>query len=357
MPSQRAPGPDGFIGMFYKKCWDIVRSDLSEALCGFYNLRTNKLHLVNEANIVLLPKKENALHLTDFRPINLINSLAKIITKVLAERLAPKLGQLVSRSQNAFIKGRCIRDNFLYVQRVKSKKPSLFIKLDISKAFDSVSWAYLLVVLEAFGFGRKWRNWISAILASSSSRIFMNGRLGRKIVHKRGLRQGDSLSPILFILAIDPLQRIIGRAIHSSVLSHVLPKSATLYCSLYADDAGLFAKPSASDLYALRRILQTFSDCSGLKFNMSKTELYPIRCHPGEVEALLHCFPGKIASFPGKYLGLPLHTRKLRRIEMQPLVDKIRARLLRWKGKLLSKAGRLTLVNTVVGDLFSNAKS
>ena len=132
--------------------------------------------------------------------------------------------------------------------------------------------------------------------------------------------------------------------------SHVLPKPATLHCSLYADDAGLFAKPSATDLYALRRILQTFSDCSGLKFNMSKTELYPIRCHPGVVEALLHCFPGKIASFPGKYLGLPLHTRKLRRIEMQPLVDKIRARLPRWKGKLLSKAGRLTLVNTVLSS-------
>jgi hypothetical protein len=74
------------------------------------------------------------------------------------------------------------------------------------------------------------------------------------------------------------------------------------------------------------------------------------RPNTGEVEALLHCFPGKIASFPGKYLGLPLHTRKLRRIEMQPLVDKIRARLPRWKGKLLSKAGRLTLVNTVLSS-------
>jgi hypothetical protein len=74
------------------------------------------------------------------------------------------------------------------------------------------------------------------------------------------------------------------------------------------------------------------------------------RPNTGEVEALLHCFPGKIASFPGKYLGLPLHTRKLRRIEMQPLVDKIRARLPRWKGKLLSKAGRLNLVNTVLSS-------
>jgi hypothetical protein len=118
----------------------------------------------------------------------------------------------------------------------------------------------------------------------------MNGRLGRKIVHKRGLRQGDPLSPMLFILAIDPLQRIIERAIHSSVLSHVLPKPATLHCSLYADDAGLFAKPSATDLYALRRILQTFSDCSGLKFNMSKTELYPIRCHPGCWGLVLKCY-------------------------------------------------------------------
>ena len=119
----------------------------------------------------------------------------------------------------------------------KNKCEALFIKLDISKAFDSVSWAYLLEVLAILGFGARWINWIAALLASSSSRVLMNGKPGRRITHLRGLRQGDPLSPMLFILAIDPFQRIIERVIQSGILSQIVPRPATLNCSLYADDA------------------------------------------------------------------------------------------------------------------------
>jgi hypothetical protein len=143
IPAEKAPGPDGYIGLFYKKCWDIIKTDLLEAIMGFYNHKTSKMHLFNEASIVLLPKKQIPMAISDYRPISLINSLTKVITKILATRLAPRMNELVSHAQNAFIKRRCIHDNFLYVQRViqllhKKKQSALFIKLDISKAFDSV---------------------------------------------------------------------------------------------------------------------------------------------------------------------------------------------------------------------------
>ncbi|WVZ64595.1 LOW QUALITY PROTEIN: hypothetical protein U9M48_014090, partial [Paspalum notatum var. saurae] len=307
--SSKAPGPDGFIGLFYKKCWSIIKADLTEALFGFYNHRTCKHHLANEANIVILPKRQGATNLSDFRPISLINSLAKIITKLLAERLAPHLGRLVSQSQNAFIKGRCIHDNFLYLHKIKRK--ALFIKLDISKAFDSINWPYLLEVLEVLGFGTRWRNWIAALLATSS--VLLNGKFSWYC--------GAELSPMLFILAIDPLQRIMSSPVRGPL---------TNPCVL-SDDAGIFAKADA-----------------GLKFNLNKTEFYPIHCQPNEIEALPLWFAGKVNSFPGRYLGLPLHVRKLRRIDVQPLIDKVRARLPSWKGKILSKAGRMTLVKTVL---------
>jgi hypothetical protein len=141
----------------------------------------------------------------------------------------------------------------------KNKCKALFIKLDISNAFDSVSWAYLLEVLVILGFGAKWRNWIAALLASSSSPVLMNGKPGRKITHLRGLRQGDPLSPMLFILAIGPFQRIIERAIQSGILSQIVSRPTTLNCSLYVDDASIFVKPVEAELGVLQSILQTFS--------------------------------------------------------------------------------------------------
>ena len=105
---------------------------------------------------MLLPKTQDARSVSDYRPISLINSFVKIITKILANRLAPHMNSLVSNAQNAFIKKRCIHDNFIYVQRViqllhKKKKLALFIKLDISKAFDYIGWSFLLEVLEKLG--------------------------------------------------------------------------------------------------------------------------------------------------------------------------------------------------------------
>jgi hypothetical protein len=215
----------------------------------------------------------------------------------------------------------------------RNKKPALFIKLDISKAFDSIEWSFLLEILRALGFSTKWRDWISTILGTSSSKILINGCPSQNIKHARGLRQGDPLSPMLFILAIDPLQRIIEKAAEQGILQPVLPRAARLRCSLYADDAALFANPSAGELMSLQKILQFFGTCSGLRIDMSKTEIFPIRLQSEVVPTLIQCFPGKISSFPGKYLGLPLHTRKLRKVEVQPLVDKIGARIPGWKGK------------------------
>jgi hypothetical protein len=104
MPPEKAPGPDGFIGMFYKKCWSIVKDDIVQAIMSFYSHRTAKLGLINRANIVLLPKSQVAAQVSDYRPISLINSVVKIITKILAIRLAPHMNSLVSTAQNAFIK-------------------------------------------------------------------------------------------------------------------------------------------------------------------------------------------------------------------------------------------------------------
>ena len=118
LPAEKAPGPDGFTGIFYKKCWQTIKDDIMAAMSSFYNLRAGPLEHLNGANIVLIPKTETPEYAKDFRPISLVHSFGKLITKTLAIRLSRHMDQLISSSQSAFIKGRCIHDNYMYVRNL-----------------------------------------------------------------------------------------------------------------------------------------------------------------------------------------------------------------------------------------------
>jgi hypothetical protein len=170
--------------------------------------------------------------------------------------------------------------------------------------------------LQALWFRQRWRDWIAALLATSSSRIILNGILSQRIKHARGLRQGDLLSRMLFILAIDPLHRLMELAATGGLLQPILPRAATLRCSHYADGAALYANPDKAELHHITQVLNFFGDCSGLKVNLSKTKIFPIRCEESLVDETLRDIPGRISKFPGKYLGLPLHIRKLRQVDV-----------------------------------------
>jgi hypothetical protein len=326
------------------------------ALHCLFNLNSQGFEMLNSANIVLLPKKLEALRVTDFRPISLIHSIAKIFSKLLANRLAPHMNSLVSNCQSAFIKKRSIHDNFLYVQGAvrkmhKFKMPSLFMKLDIHKAFDTVNWSYLLEVLQALGFGPRWREWVSTLFRTTTSCAILNGHKGPSFSHARGVRQGDPLSPMLFILAMDPLQRLLDMATQQGILTPVPPVAAKWRTSMYADDAAIFINPIKEDVVATKTILEAFGDFSGLHINLQKSSIHPIRCEEIDLDTVLSPFTGTRGNFPCKYLGLQLHIRSLQKIHIQPLIERIGQRLPGWKGRWLNKAGRLTLVSSVLSAM------
>ncbi|WVZ55767.1 hypothetical protein U9M48_006389 [Paspalum notatum var. saurae] len=348
MPADKAPGPDGFTGAFFTKCWEIIKADVLKAANAFHLLRTSNLSILNSANIVLIPKKEGADSVGDYRPISLIHSFAKIISKVLAMRLAPHMDNLVSPSQSAFIKKRNIHESFLTVRNAvrrlhRNRVPALFFKLDITKAFDSVRWEYLLTLLKRLGFPPRWCDWIAVLLSTASSRVLVNGVPSAPIKHGRGLRQGDPLSPLLFVLSIDPLQKLLDLATSLGYLAKLRGRAATLRVSMYADDAAIFLKPTKRDTTTLTSLLVNFGDASGLK-----TTVVPIRCEGLDLEEILASFRATRTQFPVKYLGLPLSNKRLKRVDFQPLVDKVAKKLTAWNGRHINPAGQLTLVKSVL---------
>jgi hypothetical protein len=214
---EKAPGPNGFIGLFFSSCWNLVKDDLVKEVQHFYSMNQQDLHFLNQAYVTLIPKKQNPQRVADFRPISLTHSFAKLISKMMANMLSFKLGKLIFINQTAFIRKQCIQDNFMYVQQVvkdlhKKKVTSLFIKLDISKDFDTVNWPYLLSILSHLGFGQRWTNWISSLWGTTSSCYMVNGNPGKKSLHCREARQGDPLpqssSCWLWNLSIDCLGRL-----------------------------------------------------------------------------------------------------------------------------------------------------
>ena len=176
-------------------------------------------------------------------------------------------------------------------------------------------------------FGPRWIRWVCLLLSTASSRVLLNGKPGPAIRHARGLRQGDPLSLMLFILAIDPLHHIIRRATETGTLKPLRDTPVCFRVSLYADDAAVFIGPDKEDLMVITTILEVFGDATGLKTNLAKTEIFPIRCEDARIAEVLATFLARQGSFPCSYLGLPLHYARLKAANFQPLIDKIGARL------------------------------
>nr|XP_020191500.1 uncharacterized protein LOC109777266 [Aegilops tauschii subsp. strangulata] len=312
LPRGKAPGPDGFTVEFLIAAWDIVRDDFVEAFGKLYDLNGRGFHKLNEALLTILHKHPEASSLSEYRPISLIHLFAKLFAKVLSLRLAPRLGELISTNQSALIAGRSIHDNFMLVQQTARqlhslRLPRVLLKLDIARAFDSVSWPFLLEVLQHLGFGPRWRNWISILLSTASTKVLINGLPGPPIRHYKGLRQGDPVSPMLFVIVINVLNRLFQRA-------H-LPGAPT---------------PAHWPPYGLQPL-----------------PLRGRRLPPELRGSISDHFPCAIGEFPAKYLGLPLSIQKITASSLQPFVEKLEKKLSPWWASMLSHGERLALIRHV----------
>ncbi|XP_071739224.1 uncharacterized protein [Rutidosis leptorrhynchoides] len=355
--SNKAPGPDGFNLRFYKKFWSVIKGDLVEAIKSFW-LNGKISDGCNASFITLIPKKSDPLNLNDYRPISLIGSFYKVVAKLLSNRLKKVIPQLVGFEQTAFIKGRNIIDGALIanetLEYLKQKRlKSLVFKVDFEKAFDCLSWDFLMEIMEIMGFGMKWRKWIMSCLKSASTSILVNGSPTNEFKLERGVRQGDPLSPFLYILAAEGLNLLTKSAVRKKLYNGVeIGRDKIQISNLqYADDTIFFGTWSANNIDNLMKILKCFELASGLKVNYNKSNLFGVNVDHMEVAAMANLFGCKVGKFPSTYLGLPIGANMNKMESWKPVINKFEKRLADWKASSMSFGGRLTLVNSVLNSL------
>ncbi|GJS72654.1 RNA-directed DNA polymerase, eukaryota [Tanacetum coccineum] len=278
--TDKSPGPDGFTFGFYRRYWNILESDVVDAVTSFFH-HGQFPKGSNSSFIALIPKTRDANMVKDFRPISLIGSMYKIIAKILANRLVLVLGDLVNEVQSRgggdlffSIADRQILDGPFILNEIvqwcqSKKKQSLVFKVDFEKAFDSVRWDYLDDILRRFGFGEKWCSWIQSCLRSSRGSVIVNGSPTEEFQFHKGLKQGDPLSPFLFILVMETLhisfQRIVDAGMFKGIM---LSPSLQLSHLFYADDVIFMGQWNESNLDTIVQVLECFHHASGLRLNL-----------------------------------------------------------------------------------------
>nr|GEU76060.1 hypothetical protein [Tanacetum cinerariifolium] len=287
MGNDKSLGPDGYTAAFFKEARDIISKDVMLAIREFF-VNGKLLKELNHTIIALIPKVSSLARVNDYRPISCCNVLFKCISKIIANHIKESLKMLVSSNQSAFVPGRNIADNILLTQELMHNyhlnrgPPRCAFKVDIQNAYDTVDWNFLKDILLGFGF---------------------HDRLG-----KRGLRQGDPLSPYLFTLVMEILTLMIRRRVQpsDSFTYHRYCSKLEIVNLCFADDLFLFAHGDTSSTKVIMEALDEFKNVSGLTPSLPKSKAYFCNVLNHVKLSILQILPFEEDRLPVKYLGVPL---------------------------------------------------
>jgi hypothetical protein len=358
MQANKAPGPDGYTSDFFKAAWPVVGGDVVAAIRNFF-VSGCLLKEVNATILTLVPKKPNPSVMGEFRSIACCNVLYKCITKILANRMLSVLDGLIGKNQSAFIPGRSIAENVLLAQELvrdyhrKAGTARCTMKVDIMKAYDSVNWSFLIQCLVCFGFPARFINWIKVCITSPRFSVSMNGTLVGYFKGEKGLRQGDPLSPYLFVIAMEVFSRLMADYTRDGSRFGFHHRCARLRIThlCFADDLLIFSDASTHSVSILKAALEEFEMLSGLHANPDKSTIFCAGISDRRKELLLTELGVKEGQLPVRCLGVPLISSRLSVSDCRILLDKIVNRINSWTSKNLSFAGRLQLLNSVLYSL------
>ncbi|XP_062104358.1 uncharacterized protein LOC133815544 [Humulus lupulus] len=286
------------------------------------------------------------------------STIYNCISKLMCLRLAGVLPSLVSQNQGAFIKGRSFAHNVMILQDLlknykrKTVSPRCTIKIDISKAYDTVNWDFLEDLLKAYNLPEKFVRMVMICIRSTTYSITMNGRVQGSFKGEKGLRQGDPLSPLLFVFIMEYLTRRLQLAASQTLFRfHPLCKSLKLINLCFADDLILFSKGTRQSVLVIQEVLLEFSKTTGLHVNKDKSQVFFGGVNSYEKNAILNDLQLTEGVFPFQYLGVPLRPTKWKAEDCGIIIKKINQRLHSWASRHLSFAGRMQLIHSVLFGL------
>ncbi|KAL4291122.1 hypothetical protein GQ457_14G012230 [Hibiscus cannabinus] len=332
----KAPGPDGFSGIFFQKFWETIKNEVCELVKTFFREGVMQSR-INKANLIMIPKTSSPKTIHEFRPIGCCNFIYKIIARIMTSRLKPLMPYIISPSQTAFVPGRQIQDNIVIAQeafhaikrRTRGKKGIMAIKLDLAKAYDKVSWAFLRQAMERMGFSDYW--------------------IRRTMEWRPTL-----LSPFLFNFVANAFSTIFCKAEQEGNLRgyRIKPRCPSLSHLLFADDCLLFAEADPNNAKVISEGLELFEEASGQTFNLNKSAIFfsPNTRHSDKY-AIMAFLGNPVMELDSKYLGIPMIWGRGKKAALAFIKDRIVSRISSWKGRFLSQAGKEVLIKAVVSAM------
>ena len=267
-PNGKTPGNDGLTAEFYKTFWNLLGQQLTDSLN--YSYQQGELsNTQKQAIIKLIEKKDrDRRYIKNWRPISLLNVDVKIASKALALRLEKVLPDIIGNDQYAYVKVRTIFDAVWSIEDIMEytklrEQPGIMTVFDFEKAFDSLSWKFLISTLQSFNFGKSFINWVKTLYSNISNCVLNNGFSTQLFVVQRGVRQGDPVSPYLFIIDLEVLL--------DSKIRGVMTGNNETKVTAFSDDLTSFIRDIPS-FKILIDTIERFGNCSGLKLNSDKTE-------------------------------------------------------------------------------------
>ncbi|XP_074317080.1 uncharacterized protein LOC141653264 [Silene latifolia] len=357
IPNDKAPGQDGYSSKFFKDSWDIVGEEVNEAIMDLFQ-SGSLLMQINATMVTLIPKTARPTSFLQYRPIACCNIIYKCISKLLCNRLTRILPDLIAQNQGGFIQGRSIMENILICQDIirlyerKAVSPRCLLKMDLQKAYDTIECEFLDQMLSALNLPDQFKGWKMQCVTSATYSLNLNGNVFGFFKGKRGLRQGDPLSPLLFTVCMEYRSRLLTYSSANNEYNyHPMCKQMKLTHLIFADDLLLFCKGDACSMMTILRTFVTFSKTSGLNMSKGKSNAYFNGVKNSLKQEILLISGMVEGSLPFKYLGVPIKTTRLTTKDCKPLIDKIVQRIRNLGARKLSYAGRLTLVQSVLMSL------